>query len=85
MYVNLTQVQAHFGVTMTGDFIINTLGVPPDASEKKAKFWLPAKVRDIAQALAAHAEERGRVVPEAKSAPKAGASAGAADDNSDLF
>jgi hypothetical protein len=83
MYVSLTQIQAHFGVTMTGDFIINTLGVQPDASEKKAKFWKPEKVKDIARALVNHAAERGNVAIEGKSVPKASAAGPA--DNSDLW
>jgi hypothetical protein len=84
MYVNLTQIKEHFGLILPAEFIVDTLKVPNDANDKKAKFWLPEKVPLIAQALAEYAVQRGSAPVSATSVPKATA-APAADENSDLF
>jgi hypothetical protein len=86
MYLNLTQIKEHFGMILPAEFIVTTLGVPNDAGDKKAKFWLPERVPVIGKRLAEYAVQRGALPVSATSMPKtAAASAPVADENSDLF
>lgn len=36
---NIVQFQAASGLPLTGDFIVNTLGVAPDETVKRAMYW----------------------------------------------
>lgn len=81
MQLTTTQIGAHFGVTMSTEFILNTLRVPSDGTLKRATLWEESKLYDIASALAAHAEARGRAaVSETEKTVKTTKSKGAADD-----
>lgn len=73
--LSTTEINEHFGITMSAVFITDTLKVAADAKIKRATLWNEDRLAEIGSALAAHATARGAVAP------------GAADagDNSDLF
>lgn len=70
------QIQAHFDLKITAEFIENTLKVPPAEREKRACRWTPDALPKIGEALAKYAVKRGSAAP---------AAAAPAGDNSDLF
>lgn len=83
------QIQEHFGIKITAEFIEGTLKVPADKAEKRARYWNVDKMPKIGEALAKHAVKMGSAPATAKqvdelfektSAPEAGV-----EDNSDLF
>ncbi len=76
MSLTTTQLSNHFGVSMSAEFVINTLGVPNTGKEKRAFLWDESKVRDVGLALAKYVTAQS-TAPVA--APKK-TTGGAADD-----
>lgn len=87
MQLTTTEIGAHFGITMSTDFIVNTLGVPNDGTLKRASLWDVDKLPVIADALAAHVKARGdaKVAFKPTKPVKAPKTTGAAEPNSDLW
>ena len=80
------QIQDHFGIKLTAEFIENTLKVPPTEREKRACRWTEDAVPKIGEALAKYAVKKGgEPVGASAPAPAPAPAAEAADDNSDLF
>lgn len=82
------QIQEHFGIKLTAEFIENTLKVPPAEREKRAVRWTEDAVPKIGEALAKYAVKRGAApaTPAQVDALHEKSTAHeAADDNSDLF
>lgn len=74
--LNTAQIQEHFGIKLTAEFIETDLKIAADKAEKRARYWEPSALPKIGEALAKHAVLRG-------AAPVAAAAS--SDDNSDLF
>jgi hypothetical protein len=78
-----TQLSEHFGVSMSADFVINTLGITNTGKEKRAFLWDESQLADIGSALAAHVTARSKAsvsAPSPKAPKKTKVSGGAADD-----
>ena len=60
---NIVQFQAASGLPLTGDFIVNTLGVAPDETVKRAMFWNRDKYGLILGRLQNHINGKGAVDP----------------------
>lgn len=83
MSLTTTQLSEHFGVSMSADFVISTLGVANTGKEKRAFLWDESQLPDIGSALAAHVTARGKAAvstPSPKAPKKTKVSGGAADD-----
>ena len=78
--LSTTEINEHFGVTMSAGFITDTLGVAEAGKMKRATLWNESQLPAIGSALGRWAEERGQAAPGAKQSKPA-----ASDDNSDLF
>lgn len=80
---NIVQFQAASGLPLTGDFIVNTLGITPDETVKRAIFWNRDKYGLILGRLQNHINGKGAVDPTALdgSRPKKVEAAGKADDD----
>ena len=73
-------IQDHFGIKLTAEFIENTLKVPPAEREKRAVRWPEDALPKIGESLAKYSVKKGSEKPADKSA-----AAAQTDDNSDLF
>lgn len=80
MSLTTTQLSEHFGVSMSADFVISTLGVTNTGKEKRAFLWDESQLADIGSALAAHVTARGMAAVSAPAPKKTKALGGAADD-----
>lgn len=58
MELNVKAVAEHFGMDISGKFIVEELGVDPARREKKAMYWTPAQIPQIASKLMAHVQAR---------------------------
>jgi hypothetical protein len=56
--IRLGEICRHLGVTMTADFVAETLGIPHRATDKAAKLYTATDAKNIALALAAHAQAK---------------------------
>lgn len=62
--VRLGEICATLGVTMTADFVANTLGIPHRATEKAAKLYTKSDAIKICKALAMHATAKASAMAE---------------------
>ena len=63
MELNVKAVAEHFGMDISGKFIVETLGVEPARREKKAMYWTPAQIPQIASKLVTHVQARAAAAP----------------------
>lgn len=63
MELNTSQIAQHFGLTVPGTFIAETLQIPPDRRDKRAMFWDANRIPKIADALSEYILERGKTLP----------------------
>lgn len=52
--ITIKTIQARLGVAVTGEFIVETLGVQPVEKEKRSVFWTEAQYIEIVDKLIAH-------------------------------
>lgn len=65
MELNVKAVAEHFGMDISGKFIVETLGVEPARREKKAMYWTPEQIPQIGNTLVKHVRARADVAPTA--------------------
>jgi hypothetical protein len=56
--IKLGEICRHLGIIMTSDFVAETLGIPHRATDKAAKLYTATDAKNIAMALAAHAQAK---------------------------
>lgn len=69
--ITIKTIQARTGVPVTGEFIIETLGVQPVDKEKRSVFWSEAQYPEIVDKLCVHLQKaKASTVIAAKQPPK---------------
>lgn len=87
--LTIGDIQASLGIKVTGDFIVNTLGVQPHSTDKRAQFYTEGQYNEIREKLVEHIENADDIVAAEKKPPKAKTTAPAAtaptvDDDEEL-
>lgn len=52
--MNTAAIQQSLGLKITAEFIVDTLGVEPHSTDKRARFYTPAQFELIKAALCKH-------------------------------